>query len=86
MRRRGQRRGGVGFIACTMGLALLLAPGNGASGFTSAIDVTGAKLQLHTAAPQRDTQQLVDIPLPAELIPGSGGKIFSTPLNVQMDQ
>jgi hypothetical protein len=79
------RRGAV-FTAGMVGLALLLAMGETAPAFTSAIDVTGAKLELHTAAPQRDTQQLIDVTLPANLIPGADGKIFATPLNVLMDQ
>jgi hypothetical protein len=59
--------------------------------FTSAIDVTGTKLQLHTAAPQRDTQQLVDVMLPAPLIAGLIGgpktaQLFATPLSAQIDQ
>jgi hypothetical protein len=36
--------------------------------FTSPIDATGARLQLHTAAPQRDTQKLVDVRLPTDLL------------------
>jgi hypothetical protein len=54
--------------------------------FTSPIDATGARLQLHTAAPQRDTQQLVDVTLPTGLLPPKTARLFATPLNTQIDQ
>jgi hypothetical protein len=72
-------------------LALLLVGGSAARAdnlpvFTSPIDATGARLQLHTAAPQRDTRQLVDVTLPTGLLPAKTARLFATPLNTQIDQ
>ncbi len=47
--------------------------------FTSPIDATGARLQLHTAAPQRDTQKLVDVTLPTSWLPPKAAPLFKTP-------
>jgi hypothetical protein len=57
-----------------------------AGGFTGAIDVTGTKLQLNLAAPDRDTQKLVDVRLPVELLPQKYSQYFDTPLSAQADQ
>ena len=54
--------------------------------FTSPIDATGARLQLHTAAPERDTQKLVDVTLPTGLLPPKTAQLFATPLSTQIDQ
>jgi hypothetical protein len=54
--------------------------------FTSPIDVTGAYLQLHTAAPSRDTQQLVDVALPPGLLPPKMARLLGMPLSAQFDQ
>jgi hypothetical protein len=54
--------------------------------FTSAIDVTGWKLQLHTVAPDRDTQKPVDVPLPTGLLGPKMNRLFATPLSAQIDQ
>src|SRR5262245_38708192 len=54
--------------------------------FTSPIDITGTKLQLHLAVPQRDTQARVDVRLPTNLLPPEQRKIFDTPLSTQVDQ
>ncbi len=54
--------------------------------FTSPIDVTGLKLQLRAAAPDRESGKLVEVALP----PGFGGdkwnQLFTAPLSTQIDQ
>src|SRR5690349_92750 len=53
--------------------------------FTSPIDVTGLKLQLRAAAPDRESGKLVEVGLP----PGLGGDkwnlLFNTPLSAAID-
>ena len=54
--------------------------------YTSPIDITGLKIQLRVAAPDRETGRPVDVVLPVDLIGPKMNQLFSTPLSTQMDQ
>ena len=54
--------------------------------FTSAIDVTGLKLQLRAAAPDRESGKLIDVALPLDLVGPKFNQLLSTPLSSQLDQ
>jgi hypothetical protein len=96
MKQAGRCYGTRRFTAGALGLVALLAShGSGANAepetFTSAIDVTTAKLQLRLAAPDRNSQKLIDITLPAALAASVLNKpkvaaLFATPLGTLMDQ
>ena len=53
--------------------------------FTSPIDVTRGKLQLLAIAPDRDTGEAIDRPLPVDLVGPKMSTLMNTPLGTQMD-
>src|SRR5215208_6409693 len=54
--------------------------------YTSPIDVTGLKLQLQVAAPDRESGKPVAVTLPTGLLPPEMSALFATPLSAQIDQ
>ena len=54
--------------------------------YTSPIDITGFKIQLHVSAPDRNTGKPIDINLPVGLIGPQMNQLFSTPVSTIMDQ
>jgi len=56
------------------------------STYTSPIDITGGRIHFVAAAPDPDTGDPVEIPLPAGLLGPKINKLMSTPLGAQMDQ
>jgi hypothetical protein len=54
--------------------------------FTSPIDITGLKIQLRLFAPDRETGQPVNVPLPGGLFGPKMSQFFSAPLSTQFDQ
>jgi hypothetical protein len=54
--------------------------------FRSPIDIAGTFLQLRVSAPDRNTQQRVDVRLPAGSIPHEASEYFKTTLGSQVDE
>jgi hypothetical protein len=54
--------------------------------YTSPIDITGLRLQLVAAAPDRHTGKPVEVPLPPGLLPPSFSRLLETPLSTQLDE
>jgi len=54
--------------------------------YTSPIDITSYHVQLHAAAPDRNTGQMVDVAIPVGLLGPKMNQIVSSPLGAQMDQ
>lgn len=53
--------------------------------YTSPIDITGLKLQVQAAAPDRDTGQLISVTLPVGLLGPKFQELVSIPLSTQID-
>lgn len=66
--------------------AVHAAPDDNLPVFTSPIDITGLKVQLQAAAPDRDTGNPVEVSLPVELLGPKMNQLFATPLSTQLDQ
>ena len=80
----------VAFLAlifcCASSVHAQPAPDPGNLGvFTSPIDVTGLPMIMRISAPDRETGQLVDVPVPPGLLPPAFAQLLGTPLNVQFD-
>lgn len=54
--------------------------------FTSPIDATSYRVQFHAVAPDRNTGQMLDVPIPVGLLGPKMNQIVSTSLGAQMDQ
>jgi len=54
--------------------------------YTSPIDVTGLRLELHSIAPDRDTGAPVDVSLPNGLVGPKMKLLLATPLSTELDQ
>ena len=54
--------------------------------YTSPIDITGLKLLIQGAAPDRNSGQLVTVTLPLNLLPPKINQYFATPMSTQIDQ
>jgi hypothetical protein len=54
--------------------------------YTSPIDITGFRMQIHFAAPDRNTQKPVDINVPVGLIGPQMNQLFNTPVSTMLDQ
>ncbi len=54
--------------------------------YTNPIDITGFRVQIHVAAPDRNTQKPIDVNLPVGLIGPRMNQLFSTPLSTLLDQ
>lgn len=54
--------------------------------YTSPIDITGERIQLHAVAPDRETGKPVDVTLPAGLLGPKFNQLLNTPLSSQIDQ
>jgi hypothetical protein len=54
--------------------------------YTSPIDITGFKMQIHFAAPDRNTQKPIDINVPVGLIGPQMNQLFSTSVSTMLDQ
>src|SRR4029077_5740785 len=53
--------------------------------YTSPIDITGFRVELHVSAPDRETGRPIDIALPIDLLGPKMKAFFNTPLSTQMD-
>jgi hypothetical protein len=54
--------------------------------FTSPIDVSSYHVQFHAVAPDRNTGQMLDVPIPVGLLGPKMNQVVSSPLGTQMDQ
>ncbi len=53
--------------------------------YTSAIEITGGRINIVAAVPDRNTGQMIEVPLPPGLLGPKMGKMLQTPLGVLMD-
>lgn len=54
--------------------------------FTSPIDITGMKLQVHVFAPDRENGNLVEVPIPVGFLTPKLSQLLDTPLSSQFDK